>query len=287
MQPTFLVLASLTPSGELSARYAAALGACLPAHLRLLHIYHDPGLDPELVTITTAHAIRSQEETLAQLTHLARQLPVPAQARLSVQGAFEAVREAVRCYQPLLVVAGLSAEQDLLDYFLHNQALPALRATHRPLMLIPEAAAPPALPRRVAVAVDAESFTLNAASHALAPLLASWPAEYTVVHVTVPGEAEAFPGQRALGHLRASRLLPNPAGPELYAPAHISAAAGILQAVEDVQADLLVLVARPRSFLGRLFHRSCTAQVLRGSRVPVLLLPAEAPTQPGWMPSLS
>ena len=37
---------------------------------------------------------------------------------------------------------------------------------------------------------------------------------------------------------------------------------------------LTALIARPRSFLSRLFHRSVTAQVLLHSAIPVLVLPA-------------
>jgi nucleotide-binding universal stress UspA family protein len=38
---------------------------------------------------------------------------------------------------------------------------------------------------------------------------------------------------------------------------------------------MLVLPVRARSFLGRLFHHSVTAQVLAQVTVPVLLLPTE------------
>lgn len=81
-------------------------------------------------------------------------------------------------------------------------------------------------------------------------------------------------GRQALADVRASQLLP-PAPPlKLYEVADASPATGILQALDDTQADLLVLIARPRSFLGALFHRSVTAAVLRHTWVPVLLLPA-------------
>jgi nucleotide-binding universal stress UspA family protein len=139
----------------------------------------------------------------------------------------------------------------------------------------------------VALAVDAERFVPNQAARAVVPLLAAWPAAYTVVHVAAPDEQEAFLGQRALGNVHQSGLLPPATRPELYESRHLTPAEGILQALNDVQAELLVLIARPRSFLGRLFHHSVTAQVLRRSRVPVLLLPAEAPELPGWMPQLS
>ncbi|WBO86009.1 universal stress protein [Hymenobacter yonginensis] len=283
--PSLLVLTNLAAPAEQAARYAGLLGAPLHARLVLLHLYHNPVLDPELVTVTTTQAYRSQAETSVALHQLADRLSAPASVEVSVWSAPEAVDEAVRRHQPLLLAMGLSAEQDTLDHLLHNQALPVLRATHRPLLLVPAAASAEVPPRRVVLAVDAEEFTPNAATRAVAPLLARWGADFTVVHVAPTAEREAFAGQRALGAVRLSGLLPAATAPVLYESKLMPPATGILQALDDMQADLLVLMARPRSFVGR-FHRSVTAQVLRGSRVPVLLLPVEAPEQPGWMPPM-
>ena len=149
-----------------------------------------------------------------------------------------------------------------------------LRATLRPVLLVPAAATAAAPPRRVLVAVDGEPFALAAASRNLVELLGSWAAAYTVAHIDLNSKLLGTSGQLALADVRASQLLP-PATPlELYEASDQAPAAGVLQAAADTQADLLVLIARPRSFLGELFHRSVTAEVLRHSRVPVLLLPA-------------
>ena len=51
---------------------------------------------------------------------------------------------------------------------------------------------------------------------------------------------------------------------------------GILHAAQADKTDLVVMLARPRSFWGQLFHRSVTAEVLLHSPVPVLVLPASA-----------
>ncbi len=53
------------------------------------------------------------------------------------------------------------------------------------------------------------------------------------------------------------------------------AADGILEAAATGKFDLIVLIARPRSFLGELFHHSVTAEVLLHCRLPVLVLPAQ------------
>jgi nucleotide-binding universal stress UspA family protein len=50
---------------------------------------------------------------------------------------------------------------------------------------------------------------------------------------------------------------------------------GILREAAGQQADLLVIIARRHSLLGGLFHRSVTAQLLRESAIPVLVLSAD------------
>jgi nucleotide-binding universal stress UspA family protein len=205
---------------------------------------------------------------------MAQRLPVPADVTLSVESMPKAIAEAVHQHYPLLLVMGLSHEHALLDHWLRNQVLPVLRATQQPLLLVPEAAAlrPP---RRVVLAVDAEPFILNAAALQVAALFGAWPqAAYTVASIPARHEQPAFSGEMALADVRTSGLLPRSAPLELYEHRHFSAVTGIIQALEDSHADLLVLIARPRSFLGRLFHSSVTAQVLRLSPVPVLLLSA-------------
>ena len=288
MNDSILVLANFADAAEATARYAAALGAPLRLRLAMLHLDVYPVLlEPELVAASAEQSQRNEAETMAGLHGLASRLPGHPEV-LEVTGIMaDGVAAAVRQQHPLLLAMGLSHEQNLLERLLLAQVLPVLRATHRPLLLVPRADACVGPPRRVLVAVDGEPFTPNASSRALAPLLAAWQAAYTVTHV-VPEDQPTPPRSRLpLADLRASGLLPTNAPLWLYQEADVAPDDGILQALADTKADLLVLIARPRSFLGRLFHRSVTARVLRHCRVPVLLLPVEAPELPAWMPAMS
>jgi nucleotide-binding universal stress UspA family protein len=285
---SILVLANFADAAEATARYAAALGA--PLHLRLvmLHLEVYPVmLEPELVAASAEQTQRNEAETMAGLQALARRLPGHTEVLEAAGIMSEAVADAVRQQHPLLLALGLSHEQSLLDHLLVEQVLPVLRATHQPLLLVPRNAPCVGPPRRVLVAVDGEPFIPNAASRALAPLLAAWAATFTVAHVKAHHAQLASPGKLALADLLASSLLPPATALKLYEECHVSPGAGVLQAIDDTQADLLILLARPRTFLERRFHRSVTAQVLRHSRVPVLLLPVEAPALPDWMPAIS
>lgn len=279
MAPSILVLANVSATSALAARYAAMLGAPLHAHTILLNLLplttYPVLLTPELAEIETQEAKQERSERLDGLWSIARQLPGPAVVEEAAGPMFDAVTAAVRKYQPLLLVMGLSAEHGLLDHLLHNHVLPVLRATHLPLLLVPEAAPPPGLPQRVLVALDADPFTPNAASRHLAPLLAACSATYTVAHLAEEDESLEFSEQLVRAEVRASMLLPAGTAVELYQMVDQPPADGILQASFDTMADLVVLIARPRSFMGSLFHRSVTSQVIRRSRKPVLLLPAE------------
>ena len=288
MNPCLIVLANLSEAAEKAAQYAAVLGAPVSAHLTLLHCYHDPVLMvPEMAVVTADQADRNYAESAAGLQALAHRLPGPAEVVLSVRPMADAVAEAVREHQPLLLAMGLSPEHDFLDELLRNQVLPLLRATHYPLLLVPAAAPGPLVPRRVVLALDVEPFDLNAAGQRLAPLLAAWRAAYTVVHVTDGQEPVTPPRRLDLADVRARGVVPPDAPLRLHQELDATAADGILQAQADTQADLVVLIARPRSFLGRRFHHSVTVDVLRRSPVPVLLVPAEAPDVPDWMPAMS
>ncbi|AMR25561.1 hypothetical protein A0257_23010 (plasmid) [Hymenobacter psoromatis] len=273
MSPSLLVLANLPEAAAPTARYAAALSQPLGLRLALLHCYLHPALlTPALAQEEIAQTDYNEAETMTALHALARRLPVPTEVLEAGEVLKDDVAAAIRRYQPLLLALGLGPDQSLLDALLHTHVLPVLRATGRPVLLVP-AAATAAAPRRVLVAVDSEPFGLTAASRNLGWLLGSWAATYTVAHIDLSGELPGTEGQRALADVRASKLLPPATPVELYEVADVAPAAGILQALADTQADMLVLIARPRSFFGALFHRSVTAAVLRHTWVPVLLLP--------------
>ena len=246
MNPSIVVLTNLSEAAEKTARYAAVLGAPLHGHVTLLHFYHDPlMLAPELAVVAVTQTDRSYADAAVKMQALAQRLPGTAEVTMSALPISDAVAEAVQRYHPLLLAMGLSPEHDFLDELLHNQVLPILRATHQPLLLVPEAAPAPLVPRRVLLALDVEPFKLNAAAKKLAPLLAAWQAAYTVTHVVDGHEPVTPPRRLALTDVRASGVVPPEAPLQLYQEPDATAADGIMQALADTQADLVVLIARP------------------------------------------
>jgi nucleotide-binding universal stress UspA family protein len=272
MALSLLVLTDFFQPADHALAYADALAVAIGAQLVLLHVRRDSVLDPEHFT-DQADALSQKAIELA-LESLLRQLAAPAMAEVGHGQMAEAVAAALARHQPALVVLGHRNTDDIADELVSTAALAILRAAPQPMLVVP-AAAKPAVPRRLLLALDAEPFGLGAHAGLVRHLFDSLPAELTVLHVSSARECAAAETAAAVAAIGRTGLALDLGG-ELHTRClvHATPAGGILQAAATGEFDAVVLVARPRSFLGGLFHRSVTAHVLLHSPLPVLVLPA-------------
>ncbi|TGE23872.1 universal stress protein [Hymenobacter aquaticus] len=279
MKPSFLVFTDLSPRSRRAAWYAALLAQAAGGQVVLVHMEAIPPAEPEVGLFTlSAEYYQQEQDAQAALHALAGQLPAPAVVEPAVSSVTQVLTDFVDRWQPVVLVLGTVPEQDMLDAIWYNQMLPALRDAGLPVLLVPdEAALDPVLPRLVAVAADGREFRL-AASAAVGPaVLSSWPAAFSVVHVAPPGGTGI---NRAVAAVHHSGLLPPAAACLPYEARQQPCSAGIVQAVLDVQADLLVLLTRPRSLVSSMFGGGVAAHVVRNCPVPTLLLPTAEVPQP-------
>ena len=273
MTSSLLVLTDFTQPADHALVYASTLAQACGAQLVLLHVYRDSLLDPERFTGEIAE-LNTQATDLA-LASLIRELPVPAVAEIGHGRVIEAVASAVHRHSPLLLVVGRSTADNTPDELISATALDLLRAVPCPLLVVPNTGLPFPAPRRLLLAVDGEPFTLGDYAGIIRHLFDAISAELTVLHVltTLPApqsEAEALESVQRTG------LLADLAGSIQTSMVEAAYPAdGILQVAQPAAFDMVVVIARTRSFFGALFHRSVTAQVLLHSQLPVLVLPAK------------
>ncbi|RAK69493.1 universal stress protein [Hymenobacter edaphi] len=271
MHPAFVVLTDFSPAAERALRYTIQLAGQVDGRLVLLHVYQDPLLEPEAAMVTLPLVLQSRKRVLAELAARARQLELPTETHLSVDMLSDAVAEVVAQHHPLLLALGREQHSTLVERLLRLQAGPILQTARYPLLLVPESWPADAPPRRLVVAADGHGFWLTPESLALGELIARWQPRTTVVHVgPAHGPSRATVGFEAV---RRCELFGPLSDNSLYEVREEATAAGIVHAVAELQADLLVVLARPHTFLDGLFHRSVTAQLLQHSPVPVLVLP--------------
>jgi nucleotide-binding universal stress UspA family protein len=271
MKPNLLVLTDSSPAAERARAYAAMLAAPLGAEVHLLHVYPTPPTTPSIGQALHASTARYMRQERHALEEVAAAMPVPATAITVAQVWDEAVQEALARHQPLLIVAGLTATDGLLDEWLSNRTLPLAHETGYPLLLIPQAAAQRP-PRCLALAVRDEYFTLTPEALALTPLLAALDAVVLPTIVAAWSEEEVKAGRHGLTAAQECNLTPALASSSLYQVVAEEPAAGLRQAVEELSADILVLLDPGHGWASKLFGTSVINEVLRHTQVPVLLL---------------
>ncbi|MFC6224983.1 universal stress protein [Hymenobacter artigasi] len=274
MTPSLLILTDFFRAANKALDYATNLARPLGARLVLLHVRRDSILDPEMFTGELSDL--SKEATAMALSRVADDLAVPVVTEIGHGRVAFAVADAVSRHHPLLVVLGRPDYSATPDELVQTTALDLLRTAPYPMLIVPHTLASSALPRRVLLAVDGEDFTIGPHAGVMRYLSRTLGVELTVLHVA-PDAAADVSEDEVMASVRRTGL-----GVDLPVPMryrHMAAARpadGILQAAQAGDTDLVVLLARPRSFWGQLFHQSVTAEVLLHSPVPVLVLPTIA-----------
>lgn len=251
--------------------YAAGLALPLGAELVLLHARHDVLLAP---VDGAAYTSVSDHATDQALHKLAAEQPVPTRVQVSERELPEAVRQAIRQHNPLLLVLGRPGGASTPVEVMTGTATGLLSNVPYPLLLMPSldwAAGPP---RRLLLAVDGQPFLLHQHQDVIRQLLGVAGGTLGVVRVADDAHtgmaAETIRGTVAHNNLADELSLSQFV--EVYNP---SIVAGVLAEAARQETDLLVVVARRHSLVGSLFHRSVTAQLIEQSPIPILVLPAQ------------
>ena len=263
---TLIVLTNFFPAARRAIHYAAGLAAPIGARLVLLHVRAASVLEGELLPQPPAHDadLRAAVQALAVGVGVLTAVELVPDLQLSTATGL------ARRFGPALFVLGRAAEPEREDE-VSTAVRDLLRGGNFPLLVVPETYHGPASPARVAVAADGEPFVLDHPA-AAQQLLAQLQPVLTVV--TVEGIEDDQACAAALRYVKASGLTAGANYTTPLAVRHLSPAQGLLTAIGQTDAQLLVLVARQRSFLGDVFHRSVTSRLLADSPVPLLVLPA-------------
>jgi nucleotide-binding universal stress UspA family protein len=246
-------------------RYVAALAPVLNAQILLLPLTSD--------VLTPALSVAAEmENTTRSLAQLAQALPGQTALVTTENVLPSQTAPVLRRHHPQLLVLNRPEGADGVE-MTRDRAADLLSTTAYPLLVVP-AETPAVVPRRIAIAVDGGEFNIGEAAAMVRQLLRTDDVVLTVLHVTQP--ASPLHGYDAIATVESAGLVPFPVKPGLLGWINRVPADGVLDAVAASGAELLLAVARRRSFWGNLLHTSVTADVLGRSPIPVLVLPTVA-----------
>ncbi|SNC67835.1 Universal stress protein family protein [Hymenobacter gelipurpurascens] len=271
--PALVVLTDFFAVSNRALSYAAGLALPLQAHLVLLHVRHDGLLS--LDSYARHHEGPLDERHTKQALHkLAKNQPVPAQVEVSDEFLPDAVAEAVHHHHPELLVLGRPGTSTTPEEVVTSAALDLLRRVPYPLLIVPTVGWDSFPPRRLALAIDGEPFTLYENQYIVQHLLASTKGTLHIIHVANKLEQDHDPEQ-LVRMVRGAGLGDTLTREQVVVVPGLRPAQGIQQAAGELNADMLIVVARRHNLLSSLFHRSVTAQLISESAIPVLLLPSQ------------
>jgi nucleotide-binding universal stress UspA family protein len=279
MALTLIVLSGFYEPARHAIRYAETLAQAVRGQLVLLHVNRVSLFDPyELVGAAGERAhqqeLRAHADTAAALRQLAQGLHVPATVEMATDLLPDVARELAARYGPALFVLG-QPDADHPDFAgMTAMCAELLRASRYPVLAVPTTVPTDHPPHRFLIAADREEFALSAPALALRSLLALLATTVVVAHVS-DGVVDDDGCAAALRAVRGSGLVEF-ISPELRGYLDGDYADGLLTAAQATQADIVVTLARERSFLSDLFHRSVTARLVEQCPVPVLVLPTAA-----------
>ncbi|GAB2475550.1 hypothetical protein GCM10011375_22980 [Hymenobacter qilianensis] len=271
MPAPLLLLTDFTPAADLALTYAAAIAAELQAPIVLLHVRRTSLLDPEALSGRIPH--RSEGEIATELSSRTAGLTVPVTVDISNDLLEDAVAAAVAQHQPQLIVLG-RPDYNKPDELIDTTSLNLLRHTPVPLLVVPITS--PARPNlgRVTIGADNQPFSLSPQIVAFGQnLLSAFNAAINVAHVVEPEDDDN--SSLACQQVENSGLTAGFQRVTMRGQRHLRPVEGILAAVEEDDAGLLILIARRHSILQRMFYQSVSARVVRHSQGPVLVLPAQ------------
>jgi len=277
MALTLVVFAGFYATPRHTVHYANTLAQALHGQLVLLHVNRASMFDPYALVAESYHQdeLNSQTNTAAALYRLAEELHTQPTVEIATDLLPEVAQDLAKRHHPALFVLSQPATEPT-DSNVAQGCAELLRAGHFPLLLVPPTTPTDQPPRRILIAADAEPFALAANAQPMRQLLALPGMELIVAHVSSGVEDDAG-CSAALRAVQLSGLVQGLPTPALRGYEHDNYAQGVLAAVQDTQADLVIVLARERSYLGELFHQSVTARLLAHCPVPVLVLPVAAP----------
>ncbi|OGX85413.1 hypothetical protein BEN47_14960 [Hymenobacter lapidarius] len=274
MKPNLVVLTDSSPAAKQARAYAAVLAAALGAEVHLVHVYPTPPMTSRVAVVLQATNKRYVRQERRALEQLAADFPVPATADTLETGWDEAVQQALNQYRPLLLVAGLTATHGQFDEWLSNRTLPLARETGYPLLLVPAHLPAEALhpPRRLVLAVENRPFALTPQAKELSTVFDALATE--IITVTVVPGLEPEGGEQGLLAARQSGLAGMMPRSPLHQVVGAAAAPGILEAGQELSADVVAMIDVGHGWAHKLLVDSVIEQVLREVSVPLLLLSA-------------
>jgi nucleotide-binding universal stress UspA family protein len=272
MKNTILLLTDFSANSRNAIYYALKAFPPEAFNYILLHCYPRIHTTADVtISLSEKMRIESYEALDKEVVFLEKQLGTSLSIEKMAYLGFlnEAVNYVAKERHPDLVVMGTKGETGLPAILLGSHASSLMKATHIPLLIVPEDAIFKGL-KHLVLAADLKTLTKPEHLEPLTEIAELFDSRLTIVNVvkeTIVQDATKS---------QDTAILEDNFNQEIefkYVVDH-NIEHGIAQFVHDHPCDLLVVVERSRSFIVDLFHKSVTRNLALHTETPLLILHA-------------
>lgn len=270
---TILVATDYSENAHGALQYAGALAARLDAKIVLFNAYQLPVHAAN--TLLTAAAVdglidanRMRLEKIAKKTRETFGIEVSSLTKIAYLE--EVLNEVVEEENASLVVVGMH-ENNWSDFVFGNTALSAIRASKKPVLVVPENAPQRAI-NKILFAFDETCIHARASFQQLREFAGKLNAAVEIFHVAPISAQERTVAPFSLPKNKVETALQQIEHSYKEKTAD-NVVAGIVQEIKDYRADLLAVVPGKPGFWKRILYQSTTRELALVSHIPLLVLP--------------
>ncbi len=232
----------------------------MPAHTRAGMLIN---LEDELKRDAVAELKKEQQEILAEAQRHVNLETYAEAGRLTTVVSYMANREKVD-----YVVMGTKGASNAVEGFMGSNAYDVICDVKRPIIAVPESAHHVTM-KQVVFAADFNRIDDRLVLNPLVDLVNDYQATLHVVNVVAPDAKEGI--EQTIERIRLKKYFQLEAS-GFHTIVHENVATGIERFAEEVQADLIVMLARENGFFDRVFQNSITRRMALYTKVPLLAL---------------
>jgi nucleotide-binding universal stress UspA family protein len=279
---TILVPTDFSKAATNAAEYAANLATHIKAKIILLNVYHLPLLagdttghitDPDKLEHESEACLKAEAKRLMDLTG------VVAKYRVKQGSVVDTILEEEK--NASLIVMGIKEAGKLSETFIGSMATDAIHRSHKPVLVVPENAKFKAL-SKIAYACDYNENTDLNALNALKEIAKNFGSIVCVLNIKHKEDLPGVPAESYNFYKKIESKLANVKHIHSFKGADVLSD-GINEYVDTNSIDMLTVIPHQMNLIDRTLHKSASTKMAHRATVPVLALPENYASVPGYI----
>ncbi|UEG49149.1 universal stress protein [Ferruginibacter lapsinanis] len=255
-----------------AAYYGAEMAKAIGADIILFHTYHIPVSAAELPlqSVNVLEMKHAAEESMAALEEKIKSITGNT-VNVSTEAILGYMPEDLETYckkiNPFIIIMGAKGQTDLENIFFGSTTLSTIRHLTWPIIAIPEVQKYSSI-KNIGFACDFTEAVETTPADRIKEIVKTFNARLHVIKISTHNRfIEITPHETVLLHTMLDDIKP-----VYHYIEHTDVEAGVHQFAKEHNMDMIIVIPKKHSLIGKLFHTSNTKKFITKSEIPVLCM---------------